>query len=365
MRILNFSYFIFLILICSACAERKAAEIKGEKVEINTKNDNVQTDELAHSLKYTSGVGAILQDSKGNYWFGSNHEGLCLFDGTTFTYFTVEDGLSDNQIRRIQEDHNGVIWLGTGNGVSSYQKGLITNHTAINPHYGLDLYTEGKWALEENDLWFNAGNKSGAFRFDGQELHYLAFPLNDENSYNPTLVTDFAKGKNQLWIASYAAVFGYDGQSFEVIDDARLGFTQQPDLLHVRSVLEDSKGNLWIGNNGIGVLLKSGDSIVNFSIQQGLVQSDSFRMGGASPAGTLEHVFAIEEDQHGNIWFGDRDTGAWKYDGHTMTNFTQKDGLTNAFVHVIYKDNNGSLWLGLGDGNLFLFNGKSFERKFG
>jgi hypothetical protein len=28
--------------------------------------------------------------------------------------------------------------------------------------------------------------------------------------------------------------------------------------------------------------------------------------------------FAIEEDSEGNIWFGDRDTGAWRYDGKTV-----------------------------------------------
>ena len=35
----------------------------------------------------------------------------------------------------------------------------------------------------------------------------------------------------------------------------------------------------------------------------------------------MEHVFAIEEDLEGNIWFGDRDSGAWKYDGKTLTNY--------------------------------------------
>ena len=44
-------------------------------------------------------VRSILEDSKGNYWFGSWEEGVCRFDGKSLTYFTVNDGLSDNQIR--------------------------------------------------------------------------------------------------------------------------------------------------------------------------------------------------------------------------------------------------------------------------
>ncbi len=58
---------------------------------------------------WNGGVRSILEDSKGNYWFGSSHEGVCRFDGESFTYFTVEDGLSNNQIRTIQEDQNGVV----------------------------------------------------------------------------------------------------------------------------------------------------------------------------------------------------------------------------------------------------------------
>src|SRR6186713_461769 len=55
-------------------------------------------------------VRSILEDSKGNYWFGSWNEGVCRFDGKGLTYFTAEDGLSDNQIRSIREDRNGVVW---------------------------------------------------------------------------------------------------------------------------------------------------------------------------------------------------------------------------------------------------------------
>src|SRR5262245_45150472 len=59
-------------------------------------------------------VRSILEDSKGNYWFGSWNEGVCRFDGKNLTYFTVEDGLSDNQIRSIQEARNGVVWFEGG-----------------------------------------------------------------------------------------------------------------------------------------------------------------------------------------------------------------------------------------------------------
>jgi len=320
----------------------------------------------ASTLKYTSGVRAVLHDSQGNYWIGSHQEGVCKFDGKTFTYFTMAEGLSDNQIRTIQEDANGVIWFGTGNGVSSYKEGHMHNHNIANPLAVLPSLVDGEWALSANDLWFNARNQSGVYRFDGELLNYLAFPMPTVDSLpNLYSVTGFSRPRaDQLWIATYGAVVGYNGDVFEIIYDKTIEATQPIAPMHIRSILEDSNGNLWIGNNGIGVLLKQQDSIINFSQQQGLVHPESTGQGDRSPAGTLEHVFVIAEDKEGNIWFGDRDTGAWMYDGTTMTNYLVDASLETPMVWDIYEDRTGNLLFSMADGGVYQFNGKGFDRKF-
>ena len=111
-------------------------------------------------------------------------------------------------------------------------------------------------------------------------------------------------------------------------------------------------------------MLKEGDSIVNFSEEKKLIHPASGRKGDPSPAGTLEHVFSISEDRQGNMWFGDRDAGIWKYDGVKMDNFTIEDGLTDDFALSIYEDSDGLLWFGMSDGSIYTFNGKVFEQQF-
>ena len=166
-------------------------------------------------------------------------------------------------------------------------------------------------------------------------------------------------------MATYAGVFGYDGKTFTIINDESLGLTSRKGFLHIRSILEDSKGNLWIGNNGIGVLRYDGDTTINFSELQGLMSENSLRSGGyKSPPESLEHVFAIGEDKKGNIWFGDRDTGAWKYDGESLTNYTIDDKLKTQMIYDIYQDKNGHLLFGMADGGVYIFNENSFERKY-
>lgn len=358
-------YLIIFLALNFSCTNKEASNtetlnVEAEEIKLNSNN------EVNAKLKYTSGIRSILHDSKGNYWFGSHQEGVCFFDGKSFTYFTVGDGLSDNQVRTIQEDENGTIWFGTGNGVSSYDGEKIINHTPKSSLIGIEQQIEGEWGIADNDLWFNAGNEAGVYRFDGQKLNYLAFPVQGVNdSFNSYGVTGFSKGEpGNLWIATYAAVFGFDGKSLKIIDDNSLDYFEETEKLHVRSILEDSKGNLWVGNNGIGVLLIKGDTTINFSKQHGLIHFLSPRRGDTSPAGTLEHVFVIEEDSYGNIWFGDRDTGAWKYDGKSMTNYTMDDGLPTHHIWEIYQDRNGDLLFAMDYGGVYKFKVNSFEKKY-
>ncbi|HSQ45595.1 MAG TPA: two-component regulator propeller domain-containing protein, partial [Lutibacter sp.] len=126
----------------------------------------------------------------------------------------------------------------------------------------------------------------------------------------------------------------------------------------------DSKGRIWIGNNGIGVLLMEGNAIINFSEKHHLIHPTSTRRGDKSQPGTMEHVFAIEEDSEGNIWFGDRDTGAWKYDGKTVTNYIIDNKLSTPMIWSIYKDNSNNLLFGMAGGGVYRFNGKSFDKMF-
>lgn len=365
-RKLNSIYLVLTVIVSVSCVESKTIDREANKSEgVSSKTD---------TLKFTSGIRAIFQDSKGNYWFGSLEEGAAVYKDSSFVYFTDQEGLAGNQIHSIQEDKDGIIWLNTQLGVSSFDGTRIKNHaqTGISklPNNFFTQSNEplpGQWMKSDGDLWFDAGIKEGAYRYDGQKIVYLAFPPHKVLNHSDNLfaVTSISKGrKNMIWLGTYAGVFGYNGREFTIINDETLGFDRAIAPLHIRSILEDTKGRLWMGNNGIGVLLKEGNSIINFSEERNLIHPASSRKGAQSPPGTLEHVFTIAEDSQGNIWFGDRDAGVWKYDGKKMENYTVKDGLTNDFALSIYKDHQGALWFGMKDGSVYQFNGKAFERRF-
>lgn len=366
-RKIDLFYLILIVTLSFSCTGKKTSgkeTNESEWMPIST------TD----SLKFTSGIRSIFQDSKGNYWFGSLQEGVAVYNGKSFRYLSSNDGLTDNQIHSIQEDKEGIIWFDTQQGVSSYDGTRIKNYAQANNRSSQNDFPiptkeleYNSWMKSDDDLWFEAWTQEGVYRYDGQRFYYLDFPPHKRINSNDNLfaVTSISKGKNKMiWFGTYAGIFGYNGSGFTIINDETLGFAGTSESLHIRSVFEDSKGRLWIGNNGIGVLIKEGDSIINFSNKMNLIHPNSSKKGDKSPQGTLEHVFTIAEDSKGNIWFGDRDAGIWKYDGKTMENYTIKDGLTNDLALSIYEDRKGVLWFGLGDGSVCKFNGNTFERQF-
>ena len=303
------------------------------------------------------GVRSILQDRDGNLWIGSHFEGVCRVAGARIDHFTVEDGLSDNQVRAIQEGSDGLIWFDNGIGVSCSDGSRIWVHAS---HAYPAMPT---WSLRPDDLWFKAHEShgftatehaAGVHRLDAGTLTYLPLPLPAQLAGNTGYsVTGFAKGKGgRIWIATYDAVFGFDGASFTTIDGARMGLRDGEGAPHVRCVFEDSRGRVWIGNNGVGVVVVDGDATLGLAPLAGTGDA-LLRMsapltsdGGVNHDGSLQRVFSIGEDRDGNIWIGTIGGGAWRYDGRELRQFSAEDGLTTANVMAIHRDREGALWLG-------------------
>ena len=346
-------YWTFLIAVTISCSSQG---------QPNKENQVVQAETEVKLLKFTSGVRSFFEDSKGNIWFGSDKEGVCLLHNGKFQYFTTENGLSHNQVRNIYEDKNGAIWFECGVGLSIYDGQKI----AIYKDRNYDSTTI--WKSGDKDIWFkgdeiapgynNLEKSPGVYQYDGNKLSFRTFPVatksDDEYRFSYAISTPFLKGKNgTIWFGAYKALIGFNGSAFKIITDEYLGLTKEKGGLHIRGFLEDSKGNLWIANNGSGVLKYDGEKAINLTTQYKLRKEDT-------NGNSLERAYSIGEDAEGNIWIGTVESGVWKYDGNSFKNYTEKDGLEGTFISTIYKSKKGELWFG-GTG-VYRFNGKSFER---
>jgi len=109
---------------------------------------------------------------------------------------------------------------------------------------------------------------------------------------------------------------------------------------YIRSIFQDSKGDLWFGTIGDGVVRYDRKALTYFSNPDGFISNS---------------VYAINEDKNGNLWFG-TDQGVYKYDGKTFRNYNQKDGLSHIDISrkSILVDKLGTIWVGT-HGGVFLY----------
>ena len=246
-------------------------------------------------------ITAIHEDRKGNVWFGTLTEGLCRYDGTSFTYLTARDDFGGRSVRGIVEDDRGVLWITTQDGLWRYDGTSFTSFTVDD---GLaDNRCGGITRDRHGTLWI--GTNRGLSRYDGSTFSSLELPLDTSPKDYPT------------------------------------GNTSP--LLVWRS-LEDRSGNLWFATNGSGVVRYDGTAFTRLTTRDGL---------------SSDFVFCIAEDRNGVLWFG-TDRGLCRYDGATFTTYTEADGLAFREVYAMMVDRDGALWLGTGGGGASRFDGTTF-----
>lgn len=96
-------YLLTLLTLNFSCVEKKSTEKETNRPDLVV---NQKTD----TLKFTSGIRAIFQDSKGNYWFGSHNEGVSFYNGKSFDYFTTT-----TSVRVIKQDEVKSFFLAKAN----------------------------------------------------------------------------------------------------------------------------------------------------------------------------------------------------------------------------------------------------------
>jgi len=315
-------------------------------------------------------IWCIHQDRDGNYWFGSNGNGVYRYDGQRITHYTQADGLSGNQVRDIEEDTKGNVFISTTQGVARFDGKKFTALEIVEePPAG-----EG-WVLDSDDVWlvFNQG-KGGPCRYDGERLYHLklskspaedAFRAKYPNAaFAPSGVYSIYKDKRgHLWFGTASVgLCRYDGQTLSWMYEERLTTTPDGGAFGIRSIYQDRAGDFWICNTwqrfkisteiSSGGTSENGHSLVKYWKMEGLpdAQSDKAR--------NFTYYLSMTEDDAGALWMACGRDGVWKYDGEDVTRYPIGDG---AYAICIYRDQKGELWVGTIEQGIHTFEGESFE----
>ncbi|MBL0048709.1 MAG: hypothetical protein IPP32_11515 [Bacteroidetes bacterium] len=304
-------------------------------------------------------VHCSLQDKAGNLWFGTTGEGVYRYDGKIFTQFTKKDGLNSNCLYSILEDKEGNIWFGTENGVCRYDGQTITNmpFTMMNSNNFHLTNTSNNNTLIKNEVWGMLQDKSGKIWFGTTEGLYCydgkifnRFLDNNNLINNQKLQLKWIQciledSSGTIWMGSgpiaMEGVIRYDGKSLTSVKPNSDGW--------IRYMLNDKNENIWFGGRGHGNFIYNGKYFNNFTEKAGI----------GNP---------ILVDTAGNIWFSgeeklstvENDGGIWCYDGKVFKNYNTIDGMSKYFVWSMLQDRNGNIWIGTRNTGLYKFDGKTF-----
>jgi len=311
----------------------------------------------------------IYQDSKNNYWFGSDGDGVYRYDGKRIIHYIQKHGLCNDRIRGIQEDNNGNILLNTVNGISKFDGNKLATmkaETSAQPGSG--------WRLQDRDLWFAGAQDSGVlYRYDGTTLFRLRFPKTKTGedfiaqhsrdkfphmTFSPYDVYGIYRDrKGNMWFGTNIGLCRYDGKHFAWITEKELGIDAI--AFHVRSIIEDSNGAYWFTNTMHRFIIDQQDTgaMIRYRNEAGLTD-----MNGYS-ASDYAYFLSGLEDTNGDLWLVTYERGIWRYDGKTMKQYLIKNDKGEiATTFSIYRNRKGTLWVGTHTAGAYRFNGKEFVR---
>lgn len=307
-------------------------------------------------------IWVVFQDSKGDFWFGSNGQGIYNFDGKTLIQMSTNDGLVDNSVRGFQEDIHGNIYVETPSGVSRFDGTTFTTLEVIKS-------PDSEWENEPTDLWFS-GIGDYLYRFDGEFLHDLKLPhqdslLFDEDSnlpleemmYNPYDVYGIDKDKDgNVWFGTVkAGAFRYDGDSFLWIGEKELSTLPDGRVPGVRSMIQDKEGYFWLSN-----------FYSKYRVDPNLILGYEKLKAVELPKEIIKDKILYFNsglvDQAGNLWMTTYHGGVWKYDGEKLSNIEIKNETESVLLISIYQDKNGIIWLGTNNDGVYKQTGKTFEK---
>jgi ligand-binding sensor domain-containing protein/signal transduction histidine kinase/DNA-binding response OmpR family regulator len=130
----------------------------------------------------------MFYDSKGRYWLTTFYKGLYLFDKQKgpIKNYTDKNGLPNSNVLSVLEDHSGMLWISTTNGLSRFdpEKEIFKNYEKRDGLQNNQFYYGARIKMPNGDLLFGGVNGYNSFNpakavessFEPQ-LHFTGFKI--------------------------------------------------------------------------------------------------------------------------------------------------------------------------------------------
>lgn len=294
-------------------------------------------------------VMSITQDHDSSYIFGTYREGISkLSKEGDFMYLDETNGLTDNTVWTAVVDTSGSCWVGTTGGVSN-----VTHNRISSQNITAQIEAKTRSIVILDDKYFFGGT-DGIYVMSGGHVLYLEH-TSEMN------VNDLCAVNGDLYVASTNGLYllkkedNYSSSEQVVVPEPS-----------IYTLTFDSRDYLWIGTeNGLFIRFPDG-KITPFELDKNDFKSKT--------------VLGILESVSGNIWTSTM-SGAYQIEllkenslSYKINHYSTEEGLTNleSNLNSIYEDYEHKIWIGTSNGlakidpslNEILFDFRSPELHF-
>lgn len=271
----------------------------------------------------------------------------------TFKKYHVNNGLSENTVQVITQDHRGFMWFGTKDGLNRFDgheyqiyRNIPGDPTSLGNNFVRSIYQD-----ERHNLWIGTDNRIYIFDYVSERFHPFAVKTDRGVAINSGVTAICPENDSLLWIGTLrqgAFCYNKNNGHLKHYPAGKTAGMLQSNV--VWRIYRDYSGTLWLGTReGLSRYNRETDTFHTYTTQntQGTLPNDD--------------ILAIYEDHDGTLWVGTWAGGAAKLNKATGTFDAYLNAASPPFVsHIraLAAYDKSTLMVGADDG-LYLLNKKT------
>lgn len=319
-----------------------------------------------NSQLYKDALNVLLYDEAENIlWIGGKFEGISMLDCSTYQFknYEIQDGVRVNNVVHLSHATDSGIWITShSESVVHYNK-QSRKFTSLLDRGIKGLKPSNRCTFDDGEGHLYIGHAQGGMSIvnlkDNTFRTLLYNPENPQSLPGNSVYSIFKDHLENIWVGTNRGLGLFNPKT-----DEFTVFRHEPgspySLIadHIYDIQEMSDGTLWIASDigGISILdlhditFKNPEDVKFYNIT-----ADNSKHGVSSG-----NIRSILQDSFGNIWIGNYSSGV-DFISHTPSVFhvlpymTEKGNiLKHKPVWGLCKDENGQIWLG-GENEIILF----------
>ena len=290
-----------------------------------------------------STVFSIDQDKRGIMWFAT-YDGVNKYDGYAFTVYQHNEddpnSIANDISRIVKTDSQGRVWIGTRDGLSRYDEEKDIFQNFFYEKNGKHLQVNGIEEISPEQLLIST--PEGLIMFDIKESKFIDDSFS--TAMHKTIASTLYRQGDQIYIGtSTDGLYTYSitQKTFEKVIPI-LGTKQ------IQAILQQSPTRIWVATEGAGLFL----------INPKTKEIKNYLHSPSNPKSiSSNYIRSLAMDSQNRLWIGTFNDLNIYHEGTDSfasysSNPVENGSLSQRSVRSIFMDSQGGMWLGTYFGGL-------------